>query len=391
VVTSCDHEVLVQETYEALLREGDIAVDVGAHKGRHCLAMAEQVFPGGKVLAFEPLAVCRQHILTETTQYRPELDSVLMLYPYALSDHSGEAEFVVAKDALAYSGLKERPYDWSTKLKRIIVPVRTLDEFCCDLPSLRYMKIDAEGGEYHILKGASHCLRQFRPVVVFEFGAISTDAYQVTPTDMAHYWVEQEYKVYGIVGNYLAVEDFIRSAHTQAIHDYVAVPAENTSLERTVVEVLTRPPAWHRVTTHVDMAEHTANTGGALPLLARFRGLRRGLARLASWPVIYATQVITRPQRLCNHALVRSVRSLIKILRQKEREMAGYAARATEQEAKANGLARRLEEVEKATQELLASLSRALHERDGHIADLEKAVAEIRSGCEREKGIVRAA
>src|SRR5262249_23054187 len=308
--------------YEALLHPGDLAIDIGAHQGRHCIPMAEQVFPTGRVLAFEPLSTCCEQVSKEVAQYRPELSAVLTLYPFALSDFTGTAPFVVAKEALAYSGLKERHYDWPTPLERILVEVKTLDEVSADLPSLRYIKIDAEGGEYHILKGGVNCLRRFRPVVNFEFGLGAADVYHVSRADMARFWTEQEYKIYSILGNCLSAEDFTRNVTAQVVYDYVAVPAENVGLEQIIVEVLTGPPAWHRVATHLDMAAHTANTGGSLPLMRRFRGIRRWLARLLARPILLGTQVITRPQRAYNHALVRSLRALLKILRLGERQTA---------------------------------------------------------------------
>ena len=52
-------EEMLRELYEELLRPGDNAVDVGAHVGDHTLPLARRVSPGGRVLAFEPLDVCR--------------------------------------------------------------------------------------------------------------------------------------------------------------------------------------------------------------------------------------------------------------------------------------------------------------------------------------------
>src|SRR5947208_2926539 len=136
--TPPNYEVIVQETYEAILRDGDFAVDVGAHHGRHTIAMAECVFPRGKVMAFEPLPQCREYLGQVIDDYRPELAECVETMPFALSDHDGETEFVVARDALAYSGLKTRRYDWPTRLTRIPVQVRTLDDMCMALPSLRF-------------------------------------------------------------------------------------------------------------------------------------------------------------------------------------------------------------------------------------------------------------
>ena len=47
------------------------------------------------------------------------------------------------------------------------VPIVTLDEIF-DLPSLRLVKIDAEGMEFDVLKGAERTIRRFRPVRYIE-------------------------------------------------------------------------------------------------------------------------------------------------------------------------------------------------------------------------------
>jgi FkbM family methyltransferase len=367
--TPRNYEVLVQETYEAILSDGDVAIDVGAHQGRHCIPMAERVFPHGKVLAFEPLPICRKMLDKEVTAYYPELAGVLKVYPYALSDFTGTTEFVVAKDALAYSGLKERQYDWPTELERIPIEVKRLDDLCLDLPSLRFLKIDAEGGEYHILKGAVQTLRKFRPAVAFEFGVNSIAEYRITPAEMARFWTEQRYKIYGIIGNYLRENDFVASAEAQTIWDYVAVPAEDTVLESTVARLLAKPPDWHRVTTHLDAADYNANLVGGIPPLIGFHGLKQWLVKRIAGLVSYGTKLITSPQRACNRSLLRSLRALLKLLRDREAQAAKQANRAVELEGVVCALSQRLQ----LQQDQLTRLTRSSAERDAQLAEMEKA------------------
>lgn|SRR5574337_371566 len=233
-----DFDSIVQATYEAILISGDIAIDVGAHVGSHTIPMAKKVFPHGQILAFEPLPACREALANQLARHHPELQDLVIIYPYALSDYDGEAEFVVAVDSLAYSGLKERIYDIPTKLERMLVPVRKIDTLFPESFSLKYIKIDVEGGELHTLRGAVECIRKWRPLVAFEFGANSLSEYKVTPVDMAQFWAKQEYNIYDIMGNYLPSMKFVQSAIDQNIWDYIAVPAESQSLEKIIKEVL---------------------------------------------------------------------------------------------------------------------------------------------------------
>jgi FkbM family methyltransferase len=325
-----NYEVLVQETYEAILRNGDVAIDVGAHRGRHSLAMAEKVFPAGQVLAFEPLPMCRVRLEKEVVDYRPELSHILKVHPYALSDFSGRTEFVVAKDALAYSGLKKRQYDGPTELQYIPVDVKRLDDVCENLQSVRYIKIDAEGGEFHILKGAVRTLKRFRPAVAFEFGMNSIAEYNVTPLQMAQFWSEQGYQVYNILGTCLTEKAFVASAEVQSLWDYVALPAEDVSLQRTLVNVLSRLPDWHRVSAHLDSADYHVKMAGSIPPMVGFRGIRGWLIQRIARLFVFGNQVVSGPQKACSQSLLYSVRALLGILRDHAKEAGCQNARLAE-------------------------------------------------------------
>ena len=223
-----DFEQDVQAVYQSILRPGDLAIDVGAHVGRHTIPMAQSVQPEGKIYAFEPVDACREELARQLAADPAGLREVVEISGIALSDYSGEAEYVVAQDAPGYSGLKKRVYDVPTRVEMKPVAVRRLDELFLDLPALKYIKVDAEGGEYHILRGAAALLDKFRPLVTFEFGVNAIEEYRITPEDLGRFLFEIEYRVYDIRANLLAtVEAFVASAQRQHVWDYVAIPVEN--------------------------------------------------------------------------------------------------------------------------------------------------------------------
>jgi FkbM family methyltransferase len=238
-----DYEARVQSVYESLLEPGDVAIDVGAHLGRHLIPMGRRVAPTGRVLAFEPLTFCREALALRFEEELADLRPLVTVYGCALGDASGATEFVVARDAMAYSGLQERVYDVPTAVERIPIEVRRLDEFTRDLDCIGYVKIDAEGGELHILRGASRTLARFRPVVTFEFGANSIGNYDVTVGEMADFWSGRDYRLYDILGRSLPTrEAFAESATAQQVWDYVALPDEAASLRRRVLAQLRSSP-----------------------------------------------------------------------------------------------------------------------------------------------------
>lgn len=216
---TADYEQLLEQFYRTLLRPGDVAIDAGAHTGRHTVPIAQLIAPGGKVFAFEPLPFARAELERVTAR-----DVGVVVQPFALSDQEGEDEFVVAVDMPGYSGLKTRTYDGQTRVERISVNVRTLDGLFAHANRLNYVKIDAEGGELGILRGSTALLERFAPVVTFEFGANSLGSYGITVEDMAEFWRDKKYLLYDILGRPLDLQRFAASAHTQEVWDYVALP-----------------------------------------------------------------------------------------------------------------------------------------------------------------------
>ncbi|MCI0463776.1 MAG: FkbM family methyltransferase [Gemmataceae bacterium] len=371
-----DYERIVQDSYEAILRPGDIALDIGAHLGRHSIPLAQQVAPSGKVFAFEPLPMCRQALARTLAQQYPELVGVLTLQAQALADFRGQSPFVVAVDDLAYSGLRERTYNTPTQLERIPVAVDTIDHLFGDLPSLRYIKIDAEGGELHILRGAVACLRKFRPVVGFEFGVSAIGAYGITPLEMARFWTAANYRIYTISGDWLGEDAFARSAEQQQIWDYVAVPAEDPVREKAVRETLRRSRVeWLAVTTALRQAEGHAGIGEQVPALPRYRGPLRPLARAVARLVLRLAGIVTIPQRQYNRSLVDSLQRLVDGLEPAEREAGRRDARLRELEQTVASLRESLTRLHQVHQETLEHLADCLAERDAHITHLENKLA----------------
>ena len=222
-----DYEALLERFYLSILSPGNTAIDVGAHTGRHTLPMLRAVAPDGKVHAFEPLPDARRQ-LEQDVLADPVRTRLATISSCALSDHEGTEEFVCAVDLPGYSGLRTRIYDYPTRIERIPVRVSTLDHTFRDASAIDYIKIDAEGGELAILRGATSVIDRFSPVVTFEFGANTLANYGVTVEDMAEFWQNKPYRLFDIVGRPLSREAFVESSKRQEVWDYIALPKERT-------------------------------------------------------------------------------------------------------------------------------------------------------------------
>ena len=234
-----DFEAIIRRVYQAVLKPGDVAVDIGAHVGDHTLPMARAVAPGGRVIAFEPVTPVRKEMKRRIAREPFYVSESVKVHDCAIGEHDEKRYFCLAVDALHNSGLRERIYDRPTRVERIKVRVRRLDALLEGIERLDYIKADAEGGEYHAFLGARGLIRRCRPLASFEFGADSIKEYGITSGDMARLWAELDYRLFDVNGRLLESEAmFVESAGRQEVWDYIAVPREDGARERRVRSVL---------------------------------------------------------------------------------------------------------------------------------------------------------
>jgi FkbM family methyltransferase len=172
------YDALQVELFAAQLSEGDVAIDIGAHAGQYSLIMAAMCGTSGRVVAFEPDPYARQ-ALQRNLRLNPSIKT-LGIESMAVSDAPGVAVLYSrggnANSSLARSGLGGGVAD---DCEEIVVPVVTLDSYLRDsgLPTPRWVKIDTEGAEIRILKGAQQLLAsdagiicELHPYAWSEFG-----------------------------------------------------------------------------------------------------------------------------------------------------------------------------------------------------------------------------
>jgi FkbM family methyltransferase len=135
---------------------GDLVADVGAHHGYFSLLLSRWVGARGKVYAFECLPENADIATRNVALNRLQNMEVVRK---AVGAHAGAVEIVSNSGGV----LGRRGPDVSLLKAEMI----TLDEFFPDrVPDL--LKIDVEGYEYEVLKGAHRCLAA-RPKIALEF------------------------------------------------------------------------------------------------------------------------------------------------------------------------------------------------------------------------------
>jgi FkbM family methyltransferase len=138
---------------------GGMAIDVGAHIGSYTLRMARRF---RNVIAFEPNPFNR-HILRLNLQLNKVRN--VQVEEVALSDSRGVSPLFLQQTTGATGSLN--PLHYGFKYDAMVrVQVKKLDDF--GFTELDVLKIDAEGHEFRILKGAYQTIDRARPILAVE-------------------------------------------------------------------------------------------------------------------------------------------------------------------------------------------------------------------------------
>lgn len=167
IVGSSDHgcwlgsyEFAKQQLFARHIKPGDTVYDIGAHVGFYTLLSAHLVGAKGQVVAFEPFpanaAYLKRHVeLNHLTNVR--------FFENAVSDRQAQVTF-----AIGGSSSTGRIQPESTSDNTLTVESVALDELidAGQLPVPDVMKIDVEGEEFRVLRGASKLIAN-HPVKLF--------------------------------------------------------------------------------------------------------------------------------------------------------------------------------------------------------------------------------
>jgi FkbM family methyltransferase len=168
------------------LKKDAVCIDIGCHLGE-ILEVIIKKAPHDNHYAFEPLPKFYQKI---KNKYKANI------YPYALSDKTGEVEFNYVENSPEYSGINKRNYLGlkNPKISLIKVKLEKLDNIIPLNKKIDFIKIDVEGAEYNVLLGGRETILRSKPLIVFEFEKGSTEFYNVTPAMMFDL-LKNEYKM----------------------------------------------------------------------------------------------------------------------------------------------------------------------------------------------------
>jgi len=219
-------ETILQGLYTAILTPGDVAIDCGAHTGKHTIPLAKCVGARGRVYAFEanPLKadVLRKRIATEGVA-----DTVDVFCGAVGEENKDDVSFFVVPENPGKSSLilRETMLANNTPSTEIHVPMVRLDDSIPTERHVSFMKTDVEGAEINVLRGASRLIQTGRPVIHFECGGVAYRPFGVRSSDFFIFFDSIEYTLFDIIGNHISgLDQWLASDSANGVYDYIAVP-----------------------------------------------------------------------------------------------------------------------------------------------------------------------
>ena len=166
-----------------LVKDRGAVVDVGGHCG---FWAKEMVSLFGHVHAFEPVKDHRDCFVLNVKKDN------YTLYPYALGERDGRCSIKTTHGSSGDSFVV--PGD--------SVEVRTLDSFGL---APGFLKVDCEGGELFVLRGAAQTIKRHKPVICVEQKPKKADVnFGLGQTDAVKYLEGLGYKVHKVIsGDYI--------------------------------------------------------------------------------------------------------------------------------------------------------------------------------------------
>jgi FkbM family methyltransferase len=145
------------------IRPGDVVCDIGANKGSFIYWLSWSV-RHGRVVAFEPqpelarglVDVCRAINLSN-----------VMVEAKAVYSHSGDRDLYLPTGHQPGASLHRKTLA-AESFATLSVPMVSLDDYFNESDKVTLLKIDVEGAELEVLRGAQRILRQHAPLLVFE-------------------------------------------------------------------------------------------------------------------------------------------------------------------------------------------------------------------------------
>ncbi len=183
---------LIQKFYSLLATHNDffVAIDLGAQTGS--FSLLAKYFPNSTWYSFEPIQEA-----ADTLKENLVLNNIsnVNVYQMAASDFSGRTTLKMpTMDAWGLSTIGSNVLRFTTAIEREIECI-DLDSFVTahNITKVHFMKLDTEGAELYILRGAKKIIMRDHPIILMEYNEINMKQCCVLKQDIDQFLKEMGY------------------------------------------------------------------------------------------------------------------------------------------------------------------------------------------------------
>jgi FkbM family methyltransferase len=194
---ACDQGTYEHEIVRLLLtlvKPNSYFFDVGANIGLISIPILFHI-ESCQVVSFEPSPNALPFLMrtVEESRFRNRWKVIGKV----VTDHEGEIKFAISSAAFgAFDGIRDTKRVGHTN--EIVLPATTLDREWEQMnrPNVSTIKIDVEGAELSVLRGAKNCIENCRPCILLEWNALNFAPYHFESEDLLYFAKDIRYKLF---------------------------------------------------------------------------------------------------------------------------------------------------------------------------------------------------
>ncbi|MGZ3901728.1 MAG: FkbM family methyltransferase [Bacteroidia bacterium] len=211
------------------IKEDFVIIDIGANVGLMTLQFAKLV-PKGKVISFEPTFYALQR-LKDNLALNPELAKRVTVINSFVSEKSDSNPEIVAYSSWKVNGERndnDHPVHLGTPKSSEGVPSISLNDFVEkeNINRIDFIKIDTDGHEYEVFRGAEKAIAKLRPVIIFEIGLYVMDEKKISFDFYYNYFKKLNYSLVDTKTSVeITLDNYNRYIPKNGSTDLIALPS----------------------------------------------------------------------------------------------------------------------------------------------------------------------
>lgn len=168
------------EFFRQFIKEGDLAIDIGANIGDTTVPMALCAGKTGLSLAFDPNPYVFKILQKNATLNADKVNIVPL--PYAISKEEEDFFFISSEASFGNGGISATKasfhgkFVYPEKIKGVNLTNLLKEKYPQWLEKLSFIKIDTEGYDKEIIKSIADLIAAYKPVIIAESFGKAADA-----------------------------------------------------------------------------------------------------------------------------------------------------------------------------------------------------------------------